>query len=113
MVTNKTEYPNNMDSTCVKENEGIGPTQLHKSFYELRCKLNTVNSRVKSIITVLSGDSNRESIGDCQSCSPEIPPHEMGLKSNFECLEDKINDTINMIDTIYAIIGMDQGAIYN
>lgn len=84
---------------------------IHLAFGNLRNKLDSVNSRLGSIVTVLRGDS-----GDCDRKRPieevECLPHQMGLCSNFQSLEMRIDKASEMIENLYGILGMEQGKFY-
>lgn len=107
-----TETPNvNMRKGALQEESPKIP-EIHLTFGNLRNKLDSVNSRLGSIVTVLRGDCGDDYDGKQSVDEVECLPHQMGLCSNFQSLEMRIDKASEMIENIYGILGMEQGKIY-
>ena len=84
--------------------------EIHLIFGNLRNKLDSINSRLESIVTVLRGDSCDRKQSPVKEV--ECLPHQMGLCSNFQSLEMRIDEASEEIENLYSILGMEKGKIY-
>ena len=84
--------------------------EIHVAFNNLRGKLNYVNKRLKSIVHILNGEEYDDKVAVKEA--EILLSHQMGLFSNFEVLEKRIDEASEMIENIYGILGMEQGQFY-
>lgn len=100
-------------SSCgpIIEEESPRIPEIHLAFGRLRDKMDNVNKRLDSIANVFRGEC-------CGADKPstikevEVLPHQMGLSSNFEALEMRIDKASEMIENLYSMLGMEQGKLY-
>lgn len=97
--------------TSTLEEESPRVPEIHLAFGKLRDKMDSINRRLESIVNVLRGEA----------CDRNVPtsikeveplPHRMGLISNFDTLEKRIDEASETVENLYAILGMEQGKLY-
>lgn len=97
------------DCGLVEESPRI--PEIHLTFGRLRDKMDNVNRKLDSIANVLRGEC-------CGADKPSTPkeveclPHQMGLGSNFEALEMRIDKASDMVENLYSMLGMEPGKLY-
>lgn len=104
-------YNDVQSPSCGLVEESPRVPEIHLAFGRLRDKMDNINRKLDSIANVLRGEC-------CGADKPstikevECLPHQMGLSSNFEALEMRIDKASDMVEDLYSMLGMEPGKFY-